>query len=62
MDVTLFKTCSHMVIMMQKVDLRAEGGARIFIKESSIKTIEMCRVLEKAPLIIVTTFFRVVGR
>ncbi len=42
MDVTLFRTCSHVIIMMQKVDPRAEGGVRILIKESSIKAIEMC--------------------
>ncbi len=42
MDVTLFKTCSHVIIMTQKVDSPAEGEARILIKESSIKVIEMC--------------------
>ncbi len=51
MDVTLFETCSHMIIMTRKVDPRAEGGARILIKESSIKAIEMWQVLEKALLI-----------
>ncbi len=40
MDVTLFGTCSHMIIMMRKVDRGAEGGARILIKESSIKAVE----------------------
>jgi hypothetical protein len=48
MNVTLFGTCSHMIIMMQKVDPHAEGGARILIEESSIKAIEMWRVLKKA--------------
>jgi hypothetical protein len=37
--------------MTQKVDPRAEGGARIFINESSIKVIEMCQVLGKARLL-----------
>ncbi len=41
-DVTLFGTCSHMIIMTWKVDPHAEEGARILIKESSIKAIEMC--------------------
>ncbi len=44
MDVVLFRTCSHVIIKMQKVDPLAEGGARILIKESSIKVIEMCRI------------------
>ncbi len=48
MDVTLFETCSHVIIMMRKVGPQAEGVARILIKESSIKVIEMCQVLEKA--------------
>ncbi len=43
----MFGTCSHVIIMMRKVDQCAEGGARILIKESSIEVIEMCRVLEK---------------
>jgi hypothetical protein len=43
MDVSLFGTCSHVIIMTQKVDPRAEGGTRIFINESSIKVIGMCR-------------------
>ncbi len=51
MDVTLFGTCSHVIIMMRKVDPGTEGGARILIKESSIKVIEMCCVLEIAQLI-----------
>jgi hypothetical protein len=61
MDVTLFGTCSHMTIMMWKVDTRTEGGARILIKESSIKAIEIWRILEKARLIysmfILSSFF-----
>jgi hypothetical protein len=51
MDVTLFETCSHVIIMTKKVDPGAEGGARISIKESSIKAIEIWQVLEKARLI-----------
>jgi hypothetical protein len=35
MDVGLFSSHSHVIIKMQKVDPRAEGGARILIKESS---------------------------
>ncbi len=50
MDVTLFKTCSHVIIMRRKVDPRPEGGTRILIKERSIKVIETCQVLEKARL------------
>ncbi len=42
MDVVLFGTCSHVITKMQKVDPPAEGGARILIKEISIKAIEMC--------------------
>ncbi len=42
MDVTLFETFSHVIIMIKKVDQHAEGGARILIKESYIKAIEMC--------------------
>ncbi len=54
MDVTLLVACSHVIKMTQKVDLCTEGGANgkdLLIKESSIKAIEMCRVLEKAGLI-----------
>ncbi len=51
MDVILFATCSHVIIMMRKVDPHAEGGARILFKESSIKAIEMWQVLKKARLI-----------
>ncbi len=43
MDVSLFSSCSHVTIKTGKVDPRAEGGARILIKESSIKVIEKCR-------------------
>ncbi len=43
MDVSLFSSFSHVTIKTQKVDPRAEGGARILIKESSIKAIEKCR-------------------
>ena len=43
MDVSLFSSCSHVTIKTRKVDPRAEGGARILIKESSIKAIEKCR-------------------
>ncbi len=51
MDVTLFETCSHVIIMRRKVDPWAEGGARILIKESSITATEIWRVLEKPGLI-----------
>jgi hypothetical protein len=40
-DVVLFGTHSHVIIKTQKVDPRAEGGARILIKK---KVVEMCRV------------------
>jgi hypothetical protein len=43
MDVGLFSSHSHVIIKTRKVDPRAEGGARILIKESSIKAIEKCR-------------------
>jgi hypothetical protein len=52
MDVTLFKTFSHMVIMTRKVDPLTEKGTGIFIKESSIKAIDASRVLGKARLIL----------
>ncbi len=39
----LFSSCSHVTIKTRKVDPRAGGGARILIKESSIKAIEECR-------------------
>jgi hypothetical protein len=32
-DVVLFRTHSHVIIKTRKVDPRAEGGARILIKE-----------------------------
>jgi hypothetical protein len=51
MDVILFKTLSHMIIMMRKVDPRAEKGAGILIKESSIKVIDACRDSGKAQMI-----------
>ncbi len=35
MDVSLFSSDSHVIIKTQNVDPRAEGGARILIKESS---------------------------
>ena len=34
MDVSLFSSDSHVIIKTRKVDPRAEGGARILIKES----------------------------
>jgi hypothetical protein len=40
MDVVLFGTCSHVIILTQKVDPRAEGGAMVLFNESSIKAIE----------------------
>ncbi len=40
-DVVLFRTFSHEIIVTQKGDTHAEGGERILIKESSIKVIEM---------------------
>ncbi len=43
MDVGLFSSCGHVTIRTRNVDPRAEGGARILIKESSIKAIEKCR-------------------
>jgi hypothetical protein len=55
MDVTLFGACSHLIIMLWKMDPHAEGGVRILIMETSIKAIEMCRVLEKARLILDVT-------
>ncbi len=48
MDVTLFGTCSHVIIMTPKVDPCTEGGARILIKECSTKAIEMYQVFEEA--------------
>ncbi len=51
MDVILFTTFSHEIIMTRKVDPSAEKGAGIFIQESSIKVIDAHRVLGKAQLI-----------
>jgi hypothetical protein len=48
MDVVLFGTCSHVIIMRRKMDPHTEGGVRILIKENSIKAIEKCQVLGKA--------------
>ncbi len=39
MDVILFRTFSHVAIMMQKEDPHTERGADILIKESFIKVI-----------------------
>jgi hypothetical protein len=39
MDVILFKTFSHVIIMTWKVDSHPEKVARILIKESSIEVI-----------------------
>ncbi len=55
MDVVLFWTCSQGIIMTQKVYPQAGGGARILIKENSIKA--MCQVLEKVQLIFLTNGF-----
>ncbi len=41
MGVTQFRTLSHVIKMMQKVDPHAERGAGIFIKGSSIKVIDV---------------------
>jgi hypothetical protein len=51
MDVTLFRTFSHMIIMTLKVDPHAERGVGIFIKESFIKDIDARQALGKAQLI-----------
>ncbi len=48
MGAILFRTFSHVIIVMQKVDPRAEKGAGISIKESSIKVIDARQNLEKA--------------
>jgi hypothetical protein len=42
-----------MIIMTYKVDPRAEIGARILIKESSIKVIDACQDSGKAQLILI---------
>ncbi len=41
MDVILFRTFSHVIIMTLKVDSNSEKGAGIFIKENSIKVIDI---------------------
>jgi hypothetical protein len=51
MDVTLFRTFSHVIIMTWKVDPHAKTGSRIFMKDSSIKGIDTYQVLGKAGLI-----------
>ncbi len=51
MDVILFRTFSHVIIMMQKVDPRTEKGLGIFIKESSIIEINAQQDLGKDQLI-----------
>ncbi len=59
MDVIPFGSFSHVIIMKLKVDpykLKVDpytvGGARILIKENSIKAIDACQCLKKAQLII----------
>jgi hypothetical protein len=52
MDVILFKTFSHVIIMNWKVDQCAERGVGILIKESSIKVIDGRQDSGKARLII----------
>jgi hypothetical protein len=48
MDVFLFRTFSHVIIIMRIVDPHAEKGAGIFIKESSPKAIDAHRDLGKS--------------
>jgi hypothetical protein len=48
MDVILFRTFSHVIIMMQKVVTCVEKGAGILIKESSSKVIDAHRDSGKA--------------
>ncbi len=55
MDVILFRTFSHVIIMTQKVDQHAERGAGILIKESSIQVIDTRQESGKARLILVTS-------
>ncbi len=43
MDVILFGTFSHVIIMTWKVDPHAEKGVWIFIEETFIKMIDACR-------------------
>jgi hypothetical protein len=52
MDLILFRTFSHVIIMTLKVDPRTQGGARMLIKESYIKVIDMNGDSGKAQLII----------
>ncbi len=40
-DKVLFGTHSHVIIKMQKADPRAEGGARILIKESNWEVLSL---------------------
>ncbi len=40
MDVTMFRTFSHVIIMTWKVDPHAETGSGIFMNDSSIKGID----------------------
>jgi hypothetical protein len=51
MDVILFMTFSHLIIMTRKMDPHAEGGVGILIKERSINEIDMHLDLGKARLI-----------
>jgi hypothetical protein len=51
MDVILFRTFSHLIIMTQKMDPHTEKGIGILIKESSIKVIDASRDSGKALLI-----------
>ncbi len=48
MDVILFNTFSHVIIMMRKVDPHAELGVGIIITECFIKVIDGHRDSEKA--------------
>ncbi len=48
MDVILFDSLSYKIIMTPKVYPLADVGARILIKESSIKAIDVHQGLEKA--------------
>jgi hypothetical protein len=52
MDVIQIGPFSHTIIMSQKIDLHAERGPGILIKESSIKSIGEHRDSGKAQLII----------
>ncbi len=59
MEVILFRTFSHVIIMTWKVDPHAEGGTGIFIKESSIKVKDARRVRKSSTdvIIIVSVLF-----